>query len=105
MNRILGTAVNDSQWQQAQLPVDLGGLDLSSAWDHACPCCASYLAVQDLQLHILDKSVEESPAIISQPWLLLYLGAKMGWDGGPAQGKSKVITPTKLEDSINIMLK
>ena len=31
MNRILGAALYDSQWQQAQPPVNMGGLGRSSA--------------------------------------------------------------------------
>ena len=35
LNNILGSAVNNSQWSQAQLPVAMGGLGLRSAEDHS----------------------------------------------------------------------
>ena len=33
--RILGSPVSDQQWQQAKLPVSMGGLGLTAAEDHA----------------------------------------------------------------------
>ena len=75
---ILGKPLDDTQWQQAQLPTALGGLGLTCARDIApAAYAASSTSAQDLKLKILGKTEEEYPVNI-QPALLTYLSAKMG---------------------------
>ena len=55
MVKILGVPLNNTQWSQAQLPVDLGGLGLRAAEDHATAAYTnSLLSSQDLKQKILD---------------------------------------------------
>ena len=49
LNRIIGCPVNNQQWNQAKLPVHLGGLGLRAATDHAAAAhVASLLASETL---------------------------------------------------------
>ena len=78
ISRILGRPLDDSQWQQANLPTALGGLGLGCARDIAPAAYAtSVLTAQDLKLSILGRTELDSPANI-QPALFTYLSAKMG---------------------------
>ena len=78
MSRILGVPLTTTQWQQAQLPVKMGGMGLFSAWDHApAAYCTSYLSAHDLKLTILNKTEEESPPVITTA-MLQYLSSKTG---------------------------
>ena len=78
MSRILGVPLTTTQWQQAQLPVKMGGMGLFSAWDHApAAYCTSYLSAHDLKLTILNKTEEESPPVITTA-MLQYLSFKTG---------------------------
>ena len=54
LTRILGSPVPDLQWQQAKLPVSMGGLGLRAAEDHAPAAYAtSYIASQPLVRQLL----------------------------------------------------
>ena len=111
LTRILGRPLNDVQWQQAQLPVAMGGLGLSAARDHApAAYTTSLLASQDLKLKILNSTEQESPATVQQA-LLIYLSDKMGEEasldsliGVPQKAVSLTINQNKLQllsDHIN----
>ena len=80
LGRILGTPLLDQQWQQAQLPVSLGGLGLRAAVDHApAAYVCSLVASQDLKESILDMSSEECPLFIPED-LLKHLSESLGED-------------------------
>ena len=78
LNKILGVPVNNTQWKQAQLQVDLGGLGLRAAEDHATAAYAnSLLSSQDLKEKILDLPEEACPTNIPAA-LLAQLSDKQG---------------------------
>ena len=65
ISRILGRPLDDSQWQQANLPTALGGLGLGCARDIAPAAYAtSVLTAQDLKLSIIGRTEQDSPANI-----------------------------------------
>ena len=69
MNQILGLPLNDSQWQQAQLPVSMGGMGLRTAADHSLAAyTSSILSSQDLKERILDLPEEECPPPCQPPF-------------------------------------
>ena len=70
LTRILGTPLSDRTWQQAKLPVSMGGMGLRAAEDHAPAAhAASVLASQPLSASLLRRRPEEpSPPL---PQLLL----------------------------------
>ena len=70
LSTILGPPVSDLQWEQAKLPVPMGGAGLRAALDHAPIAYAtSYLAAQPLVRSLLGPREEESPAALPQPLL------------------------------------
>ena len=78
LTRILGSPVDDCQWNQSQMPVSKSGLGLRAALDHApAAYISSILSSQDLKQQILNMTEEECPATISND-LLGYLSSKMG---------------------------
>ena len=65
LNCILGVPLGNTQWEQAQLPVSLGGLGLRSAEEHAPAAFAkSVLASKDLKERILNLPEQECPPVI-----------------------------------------
>ena len=77
--------MNDSQWQQAQLPVSVGGLGLRASVDHApAAYFSSIISSQDLKESILDMPGEDCPPAISLP-LLDILARKMGDEAASVQ--------------------
>ena len=70
LTRILGTPLSDRPWQQAKLPVSMGGMGLRAAEDHAPAAhAASVLALQPLSASLLRRRPKEpSPPL---PQLLL----------------------------------
>ena len=77
LTRILGSPVQDQQWEQAKLPVSMGGLGLRAAEDHAPAAYAtSYIASQPLVRQLLG-SQQEAPINLSQG-LLDTITAKQG---------------------------
>ena len=76
--RILGSPLTDLQWQQAKLPVSMGGMGLRAAEDHsAAAYCTSFLLSQPLIRDLLHLPPEESSATLP-PALLHLLSAKQG---------------------------
>ena len=72
LHRILGVAVNNVQWGQAQLPVKMGGIGLRAATDHApAAYVMSLIASHDLQLKILGQTEEQLPLNINQDLLTI----------------------------------
>ena len=63
LNRILGTALDENAWNQAKLPVSMGGLGLRAALDHApAAFISSHLAAGE----IIHKLTGESSTTSSQ---------------------------------------
>ena len=57
LNRILGVAVSNVQWGQAQMPVKMEGIGLRAATDHApAAYVMSLIASHDLQIKILGQT-------------------------------------------------
>ena len=74
----LGTQLTNKQWQQAQLPVGLGGLGLKTASDHATAAFASSMhSSQELKVEKILNITEDSPPSLPAPFLVL-LSAKQG---------------------------
>ena len=70
MSTILGTPLSDTQWNQAQLPVSMGGLGLRAAVDHApAAYSCSLIASQDLKESILNLPADECPLSLSDDLL------------------------------------
>ena len=77
MTRILGSPVQEQQWEQAKLPVSMGGLGLKAAEDHAPAAYAtSYIASQPLVRQLLGTQ-QQAPINLSQG-LLDTITAKQG---------------------------
>ena len=67
LNRILGVAVSNVQWGQAQMPVKMEGIGLRAATDHApAAYVMSLIASHDLQIKILGQTEEQFPLNIYQ---------------------------------------
>ena len=78
LNCILGVPLGSTQWEQAQLPVSLGGLGLRSAEEHApAAFTTSVLASQDLKERILNLPEHLCPPVIPAS-LLALLSDKQG---------------------------
>ena len=78
LSNILGPPVSDLQWEQAKLPVSMGGAGLRAALDHAPVAYASsYLAAQPLVRNLLGRREEDAPAALPQP-LLDCITARQG---------------------------
>ena len=88
LSRILGTALDQRAWDQAKLPVAMGGMGVRAAEDHApAHYCASVLASQPLsdallgtegQVESQDSHEEEQHAPVLPPHLLAALATTMG---------------------------
>ena len=77
--RILGTTISDKAWQQAKLPVSLGGMGLRAAEDHAPVAhAASVLASQPLLQGLLGNVGQEEEARVLPHGLLAALTLAMG---------------------------
>ena len=77
--RILGTTLEDKAWQQAKLPVSLGGMGLRSAEDHAPVAhAASVLACQPLLQGLLGNEGQENQGAVLSPSHLQALTVAMG---------------------------
>ena len=60
LNRILGVAVSNVQWGQAQMPVKMEGIELKAATDHAPAAYVMSLIVShDLHIKILGPTEEQ----------------------------------------------
>ena len=77
--RILGTAIDDETWQQAKMPVSLGGMGLRAAEDHAPTAyAASLLASQTLLKGLTGQDNQAEETGILSPILLEALTSAMG---------------------------
>ena len=77
--RILGTTLEDKAWQQAKMPVSLGGMGLRAAEDHAPVAhAASVLASQPLLQGLLGNASQDDEATVLSPSLLEALTVAMG---------------------------
>ena len=77
--RILGCTLEDKAWQQAKLPVSLGGMGLRAAQDHAPAAhAASVLACQPLLKGLLGNQGQEDEAAVLSPSLVEALTVTMG---------------------------
>ena len=77
LTRILGAPVGERAWQQAQLPVAMGGMGLRGAEDHAPGAyAASVLASQPLSRALLGGHEEAGPVL--SPRLLTAMSAAQG---------------------------
>ena len=75
---ILGAPLGQRQWDQAKLPVALGGLGLRGAEDHAPGAyAASFLSSQTLSRELQGRQEEDSPVSLPQE-LLRSLTTRMG---------------------------
>ena len=78
LSRILGTPVSDVQWEQAKLPVAMGGVGLRSAVDHApISHATSLLTAQPLVGNLLGNPNEEGSFALPQS-LLDSVSARQG---------------------------
>merc|ERR1712096_422638 len=68
LNNILGSAINNKEWSQAQLPVVMGGLGLRSAEDHSAGAyISSVLSTEALKEGLLphkNVTINLVPAIL-----------------------------------------
>ena len=79
VSRIMGPPLSDQQWEQAKLPVHMGGLGIRGAEDHGPVAYAvSYLSSRPLVSKLLNLN-EEDPAILPQE-LLDALSNRQGED-------------------------
>ena len=79
VSRIMGPPLSDQQWEQAKLPVHMGGLGIRGAEDHGPVAYAvSYLSSRPLVSKLLNLN-EEEPAILPQE-LLDALSNRQGED-------------------------
>ena len=80
LSRILATALDQRAWEQAKLPVTMGGMGLRAAEDHSpVHYSASVLASQHLTQALLGIAQdEEEPAPVLPPHLLATLAISMG---------------------------
>ena len=77
ISRILGAPVGERAWQQAQLPVAMGGMGLRGAEDHApAAYAASVLASQPLSRALLGGRDGAGPVL--SPRLLTAMSAAQG---------------------------
>ena len=77
LTRILGAPVSERAWQQAQLPVAMGGMGLRGAEDHAPAAYASsVLAAQPLSRALLGDDGEPRPVLSNG--LLAAMSAAQG---------------------------
>ena len=77
LTRMLGSPVSDLQWEQAKLPVLMGGLGLRAAEDHAPAAYAtSFIASQPLVRQLLGTQQEAATALSQE--LLDSLTTKQG---------------------------
>ena len=93
LSRILGTPITDVGWEQAKLPVSMGGLGLRAASDHAGVAFASsLLSAQPLIDKLLgQRENEEEPLVLPQP-LLDSISARQGEAVSRAPAKLRVFT-------------
>ena len=86
LSRILGTPITDVGWEQAKLPVSMGGLGLRAASDHAGVAFASsLLSAQPLIDTLLGQQGDEEPPVLPQP-LLDSISARQGEAATTEQG-------------------
>ena len=65
LSRILGAPLNNLQWDQAKLPVSLGGMGLRAADDHGAAAYAtSFLQSQPLVGQLLGATDTEEPPLL-----------------------------------------
>ena len=70
LTKILGCPLPELQWEQAKLPVSLGGLGLRAAKDHAAAAFAtSFLSCQPLARQLLSSPDSQEPEALEQPIL------------------------------------
>ena len=82
LSRILGLPVSDQGWQQAKIPVSLGGLGLRTAEDHGGVAYASsFLACQPILRTLLHMGEEQDPISLPQE-LLSGVNDKFGEEEG-----------------------
>ena len=78
LSRILGGAVSDRSWEQAKLPISMGGLGLRAAEDHAAAAFSiSSLSSRPLLQSLLGLEQEDEPAHLPAP-ILHQLTVKTG---------------------------
>ena len=66
-NRILGVAVSNVQWGQAQMPVKMEGIGLRAATDNSpAAYVMSLITSHNLQIKILGQTEEQFPLNINQ---------------------------------------
>ena len=76
--RILGCPLGDLAWEQAKLPVSMGGLGLRAATDHSAAAYASsFLASQPLARQLLRLPDEQEDPILN-PQVIASLNARTG---------------------------
>ena len=79
LSRLLGTPVSDAQWAQAKLPVNMGGLGLRAAVDHAPAAYAtSLLSAQPMINNLLGQREDEEQPYSLPQHLLDSISAKQG---------------------------
>ena len=91
--RILGSPVTDQQWQQAKLPVAMGGLGLRAAVDHApAAYVSSFLSSKSLVSQLLSNTQQQAEVDEAE-----LDGAQADLDEAPIPGNLMEALKTRLE--------
>ena len=78
LSRIAGGPISDQAWDQAKIPVSLGGLGLRAASDHALAAFATSLTSSQHLLHSLLHQDQEAAPFVLPPAVLNSLTEKLG---------------------------
>ena len=101
LGRILGVGIPEQQWQQAKLPVTLGGMGLPAAQDHAAAAfAASFLSSQPMVRDMLDTP-ENQPDAALPPAILTTLTATMGEEEVVTQEAITGLTQKQLSTKVS----
>ena len=103
LTRILGTPIPDLQWDQAKLPVALGGLGLRGALDHAAAAYStSFLSSQPLVREML-AAADDEPAATLPLSLLNSLTTSLQKEEIISQEYVSVLTQKQLSAEIDLV--
>ena len=90
MSRILGGPASDLSWDQAKLPISMGGVGLRSAEDHAAAAFStSFLSSQPMLKSLLHHEEDAVPSPLP-PSILDLLTAKTEAEEPMSTGSAKL---------------
>ena len=105
LSRILGGPISDLSWQQAKLPISMGGVGLRAAEDHAAAAFStSLLSSQPLLRSLLHLEEEEAaePAPLPAP-ILHLLSAQTGAEEPLTSQSLQNLTQQMLSAKIDLL--